>query len=170
MFQKKIISLKISFAPIVHEDGKILGVVGIFEDVSERKQIERFFFHDILNTAGNLKNCSELINDNSLEKEDKDHFTKQILIMSNQIIEEIISHRVILSSDKTELKLNIVALNTLEFIKNIIINFKQMADKENKQISISDKFEDLEIKTDRVLLSRIISNLIKNAIEASQTG
>ncbi len=167
---KKIISLKISFAPIVHEDGKILGVVGIFEDVSERKQIERFFFHDILNTAGNLKNCSELINDNSLEKEDKDHFTKQILIMSNQIIEEIISHRVILSSDKTELKLNIVALNTLEFIKNIIINFKQMADKENKQISISDKFEDLEIKTDRVLLSRIISNLIKNAIEASQTG
>lgn len=167
---QKIISLKISFSPIVHEDGEIFSVVGIFEDISERKQIERFFFHDILNTAGNLRNCSEIINDDSLEIKDRDYFTKQILIMSNQIIEEIVSHRVILSSDKTEIKLKIVALNTLEFIKNIIINFKQMADKEYKKITISDNFVDLTFNTDRVLLSRIISNLIKNAIEASQTG
>ncbi|MHB1688882.1 MAG: sensor histidine kinase [Ignavibacteriaceae bacterium] len=167
---KKIISLKVSFAPNVHEEGKIFGVVGIFEDISERKQIERFFFHDILNTAGNLRNYSELLNDDLLENKDKDSLNKQLLTISNQIIEEIISHKVILLSDKTELKVNIVAINTLEFIKNIIINFKQMADRENKQISISKKFEDIEIKTDRVLLSRILSNLIKNAIEASQTG
>jgi len=170
IISKKITSLRVSFAPIVHEDGEIYSVVGIFEDISERKQIERFFFHDILNTAGNLRNSSELINDDSLEKEDRDYFTKQILIMSNQIIQEIISHRVILSSDKSELKLNIVPVNTLEFINSIIINFKQMADKENKRIFIRENFVDIQINTDRILLSRIISNLIKNAIEASQTG
>lgn len=166
----KIISLKVSFAPIMHGDSKVLGVVGIFEDISERKQTERFFFYDILNTAGNLRNISEIINDESLDNDDKDSLTKKLSTISNQIIEEIVSHRAILSSDKTELKLNIAALNTLEFIKTLIFNFKQLADQENKQITISDKFEDLEINTDRALLTRIISNLIKNAIEASQTG
>ena len=166
----KIISLKISFAPIVHGDGKVLGVVGIFEDTSERKQIERFFFHDILNTAGNLRNIADIINDESLDNDDKEPLTKKLSTISNQIIEEIVSHRAILSSEKTEVKLNIAALNTLEFIKTLIFYFKELIEKENKRIAISDKFEELEIYTDKVLLTRIMSNLIKNAIEASLTG
>lgn len=90
-----------------------------------------------------------------------------VVSLSNQIIDEIVSHRAILSSDKTEIKLNIIQLNTLEFLNKIAVNFKKVLEKENKHFVIDVKFEALEIKTDGTILGRIISNLIKNAIEAS---
>ncbi|MEK6551899.1 MAG: PAS domain-containing protein, partial [Bacteroidota bacterium] len=59
----KITPVRVNFAPIILDNGMISGGVGIFEDITERKQIERIFFHDILNTAGSLNNMLEIIDD-----------------------------------------------------------------------------------------------------------
>ena len=127
VISKKVISLKISFAPIIKADDKILGIVGIFEDISEKKQLERIFFHDILNTSGNLRNISELlIDDNNLDSKSREEFLEQIHLISNQMIEEIISQRSILTTDKTKMKLNISEIKVLEFLHLISRNFRRM--------------------------------------------
>ncbi len=170
VISKKIISLKASFAPIISDEVKIKNIVGIYEDISERKQIERFFFHDILNTAGNLKNYTEFLEDKSVNDREKIKINNNIAFLSNQILEEIISHRFILSSDKSEIKLNVISINTLDVFNNTVVTFKQILEKENKSLVIDADFETLEIKTDRIILNRVLGNLIKNAIEASLPG
>jgi len=169
----KIISLKAIFSPIVHEKEKILSVVGIFEDISEHKQIERFFFHDILNTAGNLRSFADLLKDNLLDNQVNSSLlsdARQIAAISDKVIQEIISHRSILTSDKTEIKLNLTTISTSEFIGGLIRNIFQKVTEVNKEIIIADNFENIMIQTDQALLSRVIENLIKNAIEASLPG
>jgi len=169
VLSKRVISLKIAFAPITNDD-KITGIVGIFEDISELKQLERFFFHDILNTAGTLRNYIELLNDENFEAEDKEESTKQIQLMSDQLIKEIISHRSILTSDKTKIKLNIESIDSLDLLKSISKNFKKVTYAQNIKIIINKEADNIEVKTDRALLGRTIENLIKNAIEASNEG
>ncbi len=170
VISKKIIPLKASFAPIIEKDGRIMNIVGIFEDISERKQVERFFFHDILNTAGNLRNYADFLNDDSISDQEKESIKNSMVLLSKQMIDEIVSHRVILTSDKSVIKLNIMGLNTLNLVTNTIDNFKQSTEKDNKQLVIDDEFEAMEIKTDATILGRIIGNLIKNAVEASLPG
>ncbi len=169
----KIISLKAMFSPIVHEKEKILSVVGIFEDISEYKQIERFFFHDILNTVGNLRSFADLLKDNLLDNKVNSSLlsdVRQIAAISDKVIQEIISHRSILTSGKTEIKLNLTTISTSEFIGGLIRNIFQKVTEVNKEIIIADNFENIMIQTDQALLSRVIENLIKNAIEASLPG
>ena len=169
VLSKKVISLKVALAPIVNDD-KITGIVGIFEDISELKQLERFFFHDILNTAGILRSYIELLNDETFDGEEKEESTKQIQAISDQLIKEIMSHRSILTSDKTKMKLNIELINSLDFLKIISNNFQKVTYAQNINIIINKEAENVEVKTDRALLGRTIENLIKNAIEASNAG
>ena len=169
----KIISLKAIFSPIIHEKEKILSVVGIFEDISEHKQIERFFFHDILNTAGSLRNFAGLLKDNVNDiKVDSSILSdiNQIASISDKVVQGIISHRTILTSEKSELKLNLTDIHTNDFIIDIIKNVYQEPTEENKLIKVDANFEDIIVHTDPALLSRVVENLIKNAIEASLPG
>ena len=169
----KIISLKAIFSPIVNEKEKILSIVGIFEDISEQKQIERFFFHDILNSAGNLRNFAGLLKENLYEIQADSTLISDaghLEVVSDKVIQGIISHRSILTSDKTEIKLTITEVTTSKFIYELINAVIQKPIRENKEIKLDDYFEDILIQTDQALLSRVVENLIKNAIEASLPG
>ena len=89
----KITPVRVNFAPIILDNGAINGGVGIFEDITERKQIERIFFHDILNTAGSLNSMLEIINDNTLGDEERKEFMKVLDEIAKRIIDEIVTHR-----------------------------------------------------------------------------
>ena len=163
----KITPVRVNFAPITLDNGMISGGVGIFEDITERKQIERIFFHDILNTAGSLNNMLEIIDDETLKDDERKELMKILDEIAKRIIDEIITHRHLVSSEKSKIKLNIQKINSINILRRMYDSFNHPDILGNKFLVILHESKNSEIETDETLLGRVVSNMIKNAIEAS---
>jgi len=163
----KITFVRVNFAPIILDNGLISGGVGIFEDITERKQIEKIFFHDIMNTAGNLMNFTELLEDEDQSKEEKKELIQVFGNLARQIINEINTHRHLLTSGNNVIKLNIKKIHSGRFMEGMLDLFDHPDIFNSKKINISNDSVDIEFETDETILSRVIGNMIKNSIEAS---
>lgn len=163
----KITPVRINFAPIILEGGIINGGVGLFEDITERKQIERIFFHDIINTAGNLNNFIELIDPESIKNPETKQYLEIVSSISNRIVDEIQTHKHLLTSDKSKINLRITEIGSLDFLESIC-NYFNRADLLNKRtFNVSTKSENIYFESDETVLGRVLNNMLKNAIEAS---
>jgi PAS domain S-box-containing protein len=163
----KITYVRVNFAPIILDSGLNNGGVGIFEDITERKQIEKIFFHDIMNTAGSLLNFTELLEEEDQNIEEKKELFQVFGSLAKRIINELNTHRHLLTSGKNEIKLNIKKIHSVSFINGMIDLFDHPDIFSSRKINVSNECEDIEFETDETILSRIIGNMIKNSIEAS---
>jgi len=159
--------VRVNFAPIILDNGLKNGGVGIFEDITERKQIEKIFFHDIMNTAGSLLNYTELLEDEDMNIEEKKELIQVFGSLAKRIINEINTHRHLLTSGKNKIKLNIKKIRSGSFLEGMLDFYYHTDIMENKRIIIGADSMDAEFETDETILSRILGNMIKNSIEAS---
>ncbi|PKL82993.1 MAG: hypothetical protein CVV24_07180 [Ignavibacteriae bacterium HGW-Ignavibacteriae-3] len=166
----KITPIRVNFAPIILDDGVISGGFGIFEDITERKQIERIFFHDIINTAGNLVNLVEMFNDEEIEPYEQQKLVKLFGEISKRIIDEINTHRHLVTSEKSKIRLNVRKIKSLDFLIKIVDTHNQTDLFDSHHIAISNDSENVVFDCDETLLGRVLGNMIKNAIEASDPG
>lgn len=138
-------------------------------DISHEKRrniLERVFFHDVLNSAGGIYGLSELLHD----MKDMDmvaELSQMIYRSSNNLINEIISQRQLLEAERGDLQLNISAMRAGDILKQLAELYSKHEITIGKFISIHPESENFELKTDVVLLRRILGNMLKNALEAS---
>jgi nitrogen-specific signal transduction histidine kinase len=140
-------------------------------DISHEKRrrvLERVFFHDIMNTAGGLKGFSELLIDSGLEQ--LDEYKKIIHDLSENLIDEIDAQRQLISAENNELPVNNDTIKTLDILKEIRLLYMNHQIAKQKEIKILDDTHNIEFETDHVLLSRVLGNTVKNALEASKVG
>ncbi len=136
--------------------------------LKRKRMLERIFFHDILNTAGNLKGLSELIVTLEDPKK-KDELMNLVATVSIELIEEIQDQRQLSNAESGELQLSYSQLRSHEILTVIIKQFTSQIRKVIR-VEISEDSEDLIFSSDRNLLVRILKNMVKNAIEASSDG
>jgi signal transduction histidine kinase len=166
----KITFVRVNFAPIILDDGIKNGGVGIFEDITERKQIERIFFHDIMNTAGSLMNYSEMLEDEDMNINEKKEMIQVFGSLAKRIVNEISTHRHLLTSGKNEIKLNIKKIRSGTFLEGMLDFFNHSYLLDTKKVIICKDSINIEFETDETILGRIIGNMIKNSIEASSVS
>ncbi len=133
------------------------------------KALERIFFHDILNTAGSLKGFVSLLIDTDDLDEIKE-YSQFIFNTTNKLIEEILAQKDLLAAEKNDLNPVFEKSSAREIVNSAINLYEHHPLSEGKKIEFSDKCSDAVISTDKVLLRRVLSNLIKNALEASKDG
>lgn len=140
----------------------------ILSDISNEKRrqvLERIFFHDILNTAGNIWSISELLNDNAVKV---DEVKKDLRYASTQLIDEINCQRQLLAAENNELQVKLEKQNSLEFLDSVIRAFRHHEIAADRNIVIDSSSENFEFVSDGTLLFRIIGNMLKNSLEASK--
>jgi len=140
----------------------------ILSDISNEKRrqvLERIFFHDVMNTAGNIWSISELLNDDAIKI---DEVKKDLKYASTQLIDEINCQRQLLAAENNELQVKMTKQNSLEFMNSVCRTFRnhEIAVKKNIEIDIAS--EDFSFVSDGTLLFRIIGNILKNSLEASK--
>ncbi|MCG8700700.1 MAG: PAS domain-containing sensor histidine kinase [Bacteroidales bacterium] len=138
-------------------------------DISHEKRrrvLERIFFHDILNKAGSLSGIIDLVNNFDDENLTDEHL-KIAGIISNEILEEIESQRLLMDAELGELEVQYEGISTKELIELIISVVKQHNVAKDKTIVIDGNFVDIRITSDPLLLKRVLINMIKNALEAT---
>jgi K+-sensing histidine kinase KdpD len=141
----------------------------VFQDISDEKRrsaLERIFFHDLLNTAGGLNGLLTILKYGSNPEE-----TRELINLSEEasrdIIEEILLHRQIRAAENGELEVKIELTNSNEVIDSAIgkIGFHEVG--KYKKIIKSANSVNIDFETDKIILQRVIINLLKNALEAT---
>jgi signal transduction histidine kinase len=165
--QDKIWDLKVTSSPITFLDEHFY--IFSVEDISNEKRrvaLERIFFHDILNIAGGLSGLLAVLKAGTDPEE-----TRNLIDMSEEasrnLIEEIMLQRQIVAAENNDLVINPENIKSREFLLSVISKIRFHNASAGKNIIIEDKSADFEFRSDRILLQRVIINLLKNALEAT---
>ena len=143
----------------------------IVQDISNEKRrdvLERIFFHDILNTAGGLKGLIELMKEAT--PEELDEYLKLAESSSETLVEEIKAQREILAAENGNLEMEMTRLNSLDILSSVLAVYKNHPITKGNSIAISGEAVSLEFESDPRLIIRIIGNMVKNALEAEESG
>ncbi|HCT70686.1 MAG TPA: hypothetical protein DF409_06215 [Bacteroidales bacterium] len=137
------------------------------QDISSEKKrllLERIFYHDILNTAHNISGMVELLASGDFE-DSREEFLGMLLKSSSRLIDEINTHRLI-SYDQFIEQINPPeTVNSMQFIDEMFAEFKPYTTGQYDLI-LDKRSEDFNFSTQKVILKRVITNMIKNAFEA----
>ena len=144
-------------------------IVSISDISSEKRKkvLERLFFHDILNTAGSLKNFLELMQD--CNTEELQEYSTLSLEIAESLIEELKTQRMLSLAEDSKLLVDITEFNPITIFTEIVSSYDNsfLSDGINVELLITNE-NISHIKTDKTLLKRVLGNLIKNALEASK--
>jgi len=159
--------LRVTSSPVVIRNRTFY--VFTVQDISNEKRrqnLERTFFHDILNSAGNLNGILNILKEGTDPGE-----TKKLINLSEEVsrdlIEEIMLQRQIRSAENGDLVVRIEKLIASDILKSAVSRISGNAIAKDINILIVDHSGGSEVLSDRLLLQRILMNMLKNAVEAT---
>ncbi|MFQ5632786.1 MAG: sensor histidine kinase [bacterium] len=161
------IDLRVWTAPIEIEDEEF--TLFSFTDISDEKRrrvLERIFFHDVLNTAGGVKGISELFKDAD-ENEIKE-LSELINDASTALIDEIKSQQLLTAAENNELVVSFNKINPIDLLKQIQNTYQSHQVATMRKIEIVESKSMVTFESDHTILKRVIGNMTKNALEASE--
>lgn len=160
--------LKISATPFVcSNESFVLVIATDISDEKRRHVLEKIFFHDLLNTASAIQTISDLLNEGILTL---DEAIKDLQETTGSLVNEIRSHRQLLAAENGELKATLTPLNSLLLLQSIRTTCKNLKEAAKIELVIDKKSVDSIFMSDETLVTRVMVNLAKNALEASSPG
>lgn len=165
--KKASLDLRISSSPIIIAD-YVFYVLSL-KDISSEKRLralERTFFHDLLNTAGGLNGLLTILKMGA-EPEEINDLINRSEAASQGIIDEILMYSQLRAAENGDIRLKIEHLSSISIMKDAINRISYHEVGRDKQISIDESSVDIDFQTDRIILERVLINLLKNALEAT---
>lgn len=139
-------------------------------DVTERRrreQMERIFLHDLMNTAGSLSSLMRLIDPSQPSYGEYFGLARGA---ADQLVEELVTQRALADAESGELSAQASVASAAELLASVAEVYGRLAETRGIRLDIREPSEPIDLITDPVLLKRVLSNLIKNAVEASSRG
>ncbi|MFA6507109.1 MAG: ATP-binding protein, partial [Treponemataceae bacterium] len=139
-------------------------------DISEKKRresLERIFLHDLMNTAGSLSSLMRLIDPR--EDSFKEYFSLA-RGAADQLVDELVSHRMLSDAETGILPADFVLVSASEICLSIAEIYTKIVESRGLTLSLEKGKGPILLQTDPVLLRRVLANLLKNAMEASERG
>lgn len=168
-YEGQALDLKVWATPIrIGQEEYTIFALKDIADEKRREVLEKTFFHKIFNSASDLKsvahNLQQFLSPQIVTVKDN------ITDLSTKIMEEIIGQRQLLAAEHDQLEVKTEAVNTVALIKDVVGLYSHQELAQDMAIVIDEHTIDTMIISDYSMLRRILSNMLKNAIEASQAG
>ncbi len=151
-------------------DGQKLSIVALMDISHEkrRRNLERVFFHDVMNTVAGVRLFSELL---AKAKPDRaSQLTKDLARCVARLTEELNAQRSLMSAEHNELPVRPSDIGSRSLIEELVGHYPQYESLRGCNLTLADDAEEVRFQTDNIILSRVLVNMIKNAIEASKPG
>lgn len=162
--------LRVTGSPFkVNDDNFVIFVATDISHEKRRNVLERTFFHDISNTLTGVINYTEMLpqTNTAYQKELLDRLALGV----KRLHEEINSQRGLFSAESGDLTVQPEPIRSSFFLREMADSFKNDSlGSESVQIQLDANATDVMFVSDKTLLSRVYSNMLKNAVEASGPG
>lgn len=167
--EEDAIDLLVSGTPLTI-NGETFSLVALANISHEkrRRALERIFFHDVINSAGGLEGRIRM-----LDKHAPADLREHIGVLRSgvhNVLEEILSQRDLVAAESNELAVEARPLQTIEVLEKVLQLYTNHPVANKRQLRLAPGSASLKMVTDSRLLQRILGNLVKNALEASQAG
>lgn len=157
------IALLVKAHPIEIEKKKF--ILLFLQDITKQQQraaLERTFFHDVNNMLSMLTMASEL-----LVLQEPSELARTVYQASQRLTKEVAIQRCLSKSDSCDYLPVWLELTTTQIVEDLLSFFANHPAAVKKSISISEIYPVVSIKIDSSLLSRVLCNMIINALEAT---
>ena len=161
--------VKITATPMRIGEGRFLMV--FMDDISSRKkreQLERTFFHDVMNTAGGVRNLALCLTGNKSGSDEQ--LARMIQEQSDLLIDEIRSQHLLMEAESDSLAVTPVDTSALVLFTEARTAAEVLKEAEGRGIRADLPDGDMALWTDTVLIRRALLNILKNALEATDPG
>lgn len=140
-------------------------------DVTSERRVElfqRIFLHDVLDASSGVHGLCQLLAEQATgELRDE---TEILLSASTRLVDQLLAQRQYAAAENRELAVTPVKLGTRLVLLELVEFFRRQGVAVGKVLSIQPDSEDVFFATDKSLLYRVLSNLTRNALEASAPG
>lgn len=165
--EKDALDLQVTASPY-SPNGEMFTIFSV-NDISHEKRrqtLERVFFHDVLNSAGGITGLSDLLQ-KMKDPSEIAEIAQMISRTASALVEEIEAQRYLSAAERNDYQLNYTQTNSLEIVNELKELYAKHEVTSGKNLETHPDAENITMETDTVLLRRILSNMIKNALEAS---
>ena len=141
-------------------------------DVSDAKRLSvltRMFFHDMLNTAGGIRGWAELLCEHAPADSQQEHEFSDLQLLADQLVEEIQSQRDLVYAETGDLEPEFAPLRVADFLTRLTVLNSRHGVAHGRRLELAEVWEG-SLLTDARLLGRVLTNMIKNALEATPAG
>ena len=163
------LDLRICAAPFTDRKEFISFVVEDISHEKRRRVLERIFFHDVLNTAGGIQGLAGLLKEEG-DIQEAEELLDMIETAANTLIEEINTQRSLSAAETGDLIVEPEEIHVNELLKEVSDLYENHEVSQARHIVIQPDKKDTVFTTDLTLARRVLSNMLKNALEAISTG
>ncbi len=154
--------------PVVVEDSSFT-VVSLRDISSEKRRqaLEQIFFHDVLNTVTGLRGWTTLMG-----RAGTDHrrAAERVDLLSRQLEREIRDHRALVLAESGTLVPNPARLRVADVLHDLDAVFASHFAAQGRRLELEPAASGIELEADPSLLLRVLVNMVRNALEASEAG
>jgi len=167
--EAEAVDLLVCAVPFAYNNQKfsIFSIADVSHE-KRRRALERIFFHDVINVAGGLEGLAELI-----ESEAPSEIRSDLNMLKTglrSLLEEIFAQRELASAENHELPVAMSDIQSLDIMNQVIRVYSNHEIAKNKRLGIDASSASVFFRCDPILLKRVLGNLVKNALEASEPG
>lgn len=141
------------------------------QDITHQQKLgnlERVFFHDIGNMVSGLVSSCHLLVHGKPEKKEK--AIERLELLTTRLAKEVRIQQLLIRSDLHTYQPNFGKIAVPQLFKELESLYSDHPAADNKRILYRAPRESLYLNADLSLLLRIVSNMITNALEASDPG
>lgn len=149
-------------------DGEALTFLSAVDIAEEKRRLflERSFLHDIINTASALREFYSLA-ESQPDSPERTEYMETVGTLSDRLLQEIIGHQLLIAAENNQLTPNLKRLDSLRLLTQLLAVYNRPDMLNGRALALAPDVETGEFLSDEVLVSRVVGNMIKNAIEAS---
>lgn len=146
-------------------------IIFALTDISHEKRrraLERIFLHDLMNTVLSQKLLSELLMDGKPQA--SVDIIRMIRSATMDLEKEIESQRDLVAAENNELVVRAAPLTSMSLLRDLANAYQRYGAIRKCDLRIDPRARNVFFRSDKVILSRVLGNMIKNAVEASDAG
>jgi nitrogen-specific signal transduction histidine kinase len=147
-------------------------LICVFKDISDQKRLAllgHLFFHDVVNTVGTIQGFARLLLKTTPPDSPQSRDLAQLAELADQLVAEIRAQRDLTHAESGDLRPDFEPLNTRDLLDGLVAAYRRHRVALGREIRLAHVWNG-NIITDHRLLSRVLGNMIKNALEATEHG